>query len=234
MALSDLHLAHYEFEENFDEEIHAVNSVPPNANPLGPSPGGLMAVKSVSGKIGKAARFTVADTSNMYHASNAIFDAAGIDKTIAFWFRVNRFIPPNTGNFFSGQYGLQLDHPTRAFRVEGESGTGLTHSKVLEADTWYFIVVTMETTGAQTANLRIRFDDEVPESGTISIAAFGDVQLIGGDFDLDELGFWDRVLTASEMDQLYNDGDGLSYDEIAADGEAAPCRSVECCGDCDF
>lgn len=241
MALTDQLLAWYAFEENFDEEIYPVNSVPPHAAPLAVAPPAVgiqpfMKVRRATGFIGNCARFVTGE-SYMYGEDSTIlrFDTP---KTFAFRFKFTS--PLNAQNFIllkSGEYGVQIDAATQRLKVSGAFGTFVLHSLVLQPETWYSVAFWNVATGAPFSyKVFVQINNGVPESDTLTISPAGAYLLVGGisvTFDgyLDELAVWDRNLTAAELTKWYNNGDGVSYDSLIAQALTAPCRSVECCDD---
>lgn len=229
MALRDNLVAYYAFEENFDDEIHAVNSVPPNTPSLGPDPAvtAFARANSVAGKKSQAVNFDAA--SSYLLGNDATSLRTGKDKTIAFWFKVSADYGPNpTFIEKSGEYGFKVSVASMRFEVSGDFPSFIINNKVLSVDTWYLAVFWYDFSAA-TGYLKI--NNEQPQSGAFTSTVGANGLTIGTPgVTVDELGFWDRILTAAEMSELYNDGAGLTYSDIVPPSQAA-CREAECCED---
>lgn len=233
MALIEDLLGWWPLEENFDEEIWAVNSVPPNAGTLtgglpiaGTQP--LMQVNSVPGKVNKGAQFVSARPSAMLSPDATMFQFQ-TSKTFAIWFK---FSAVNAGNQILQkglEYTLRVDAATRKLVITGASGTFILYPTVLSLDTWYAVRFWRDTA---TGLAYIQVNDGAIVSGTITSNLTGSFLLVGSasgiDGVLDELAIWDRILTAAEWDEFYNNGEGTTYASIQP---AGACRSLECCDD---
>jgi hypothetical protein len=109
----------------------------------------------------------------------------------------------------------------------------LSPNQTLSNNTWYHIVVTFDPASTGTATfyvngVSIGSDDNASWSGTMNNSAGGFAigALTGGgsrymDGRIDEVGVWNRVLTADEVTSLYNSGNGLAYPLTVA-GAAVP------------
>ena len=87
----------------------------------------------------------------------------------------------------------------------------------LNIDTWYFVVMTWDGSNIK-LYINGTLEETVALTGTIVYGTpscvMGDApRNIGLNFDgiLDEVGIWNRTLTSTEISDLYNSGDGLSY-----------------------
>ncbi len=91
---------------------------------------------------------------------------------------------------------------------------------------WHHAVVVVEKSGSDTI-VTAYLDGEFVEDVTISSASLSDnfpIYFGAGETDypthfnaevtLDEIGIWHRALTSSEVTDLYNDGDGLGYQQV--------------------
>lgn len=228
MALPDQLVAYYALEEKFEEGIHAVNSVPPNAHPLTHNPtipGGVP--QSITGKVAKGLQI-VGDA--YLAAPDAAQFRLGKDKTIAFWFRAEPGFSTAVMIEKASEYRFEFAESTGRLAVLGFAGF-VQHSTVLALGQWHLVVFTYDFS-AGLAHLRL--NSGLQESGLITstVGASGvAINASSGSFDIDELGFWDRILTAAEQDELYNDGDGITYSDITALTASANCRTLECCDD---
>jgi hypothetical protein len=159
------------------------------------------------------------------------------DWSVAFWFQLNtldalstyhEFILIDDGNF--GSPALSVWHDNLAFRCgilgpiqfhsDGIAHLGYTNDWA--TNTWYLGVATLDTTndvmtlhiGDGTGVYSYAVTNEFSEAGNASGTP---VLTVGsryrgspgpGDYTMDELGIWNRVLTATEVAQVYNAGTG--------------------------
>lgn len=230
MALTDSLVRYYALEERFEEEIHAVNSVPPNASPLGPQAGShLISVDSAVGKVGRCAELSYAATAPGFWADDApAFRMGASNKTFALWFKLKSHSALDFNYLFRKGGGLEYEVFINSSRqVRLFAGGGLTHNlTTIQDGVWYFLVITHDVA---TSTARIFINGVVVEGTVGPAAATGSFNLGSGiDAYLDEFGIWDRILTAEEINELYNGGDGTTYAEFSA---THACRELECCDD---
>jgi hypothetical protein len=124
------------------------------------------------------------------------------------------------------EYRIFLTSQRLVFNVRGPaSGSSDARTAVVSPNTWYFFVAWHDSVNNQTG---IQLDAASPTM----ISYSGGVQdtptqfVLGGRSDagaaaflngrLDEVGFWKRVLTASERGALYNNGAGRPYLNLTA------------------
>lgn len=241
-------VAYYSLDEDFNMNLRAENSVSPYAGFSAQHPSSLALsprnVRSAEGKIGRAAEFNF-DGVNFHmlsHGDDTTVQGCPIlnthlfrfdgDRTVSFWIKFRSFNELGNSIFWKGlpfggvEYSCHVD-PDAHKLVVNET---IFHSKVLEVDTWYFVLLTFQKS---TNKWRIIINDEQPSEGTNAVISSTEQFAIGGDasFDgwIDEFALWYRILEAPEMSALYNRGKGLSYDEIIKAAQGAPCRSLTCC-----
>lgn len=235
MALSDDLVAWYDLGQNFTEHLYAWNQVPPNRNPLTPEPfsSAYLYPLSAAGKIGKCAEFWYTQTTFILLASASASEFLfNRNKTVTFWVKFRSFNDVNaifwkslpTG---SPEYCVRVTDITHKLIVNET----ITHADVLQLDTWYFVVITYQHA---TSTWRIGVNDGIPTAGVDAVTTTADLFGIGGnptiDGFIDEFAIWDRNLTAGELTELYNNGDGMSYEDVVPPNQAA-CREAECCPD---
>jgi hypothetical protein len=83
--------------------------------------------------------------------------------------------------------------------------------------TWYHVVYVMDTSGTDTEYLYVNGSEVATNNDTRTHT--GNNWIVGSEStgnrnfagNLDELGFWNRALSSSEVSELYNSGDGLAY-----------------------
>jgi len=182
----------------------------------------------------KAAQFTMANIEYLSVADNADLSVGDIDFTFAGWIYFDNVsvtsgmlskagVAPNR-EYDLFETDLDGDQTKRRFkwRVFASDGTFVTvNSTVLLANaTWYFVVAWHDSV-ANTINLQINNGiiestataGLVPNDGTapfeLGRTNNQDSQTLDG--RIDEVGFWKRLLTAKEREDLYNSGLGNSY-----------------------
>lgn len=134
-----------------------------------------------------------------------------------------------------GERGWRLfsQHAAHTLRIlfapgDGGSPVGDIISFGLTPDTWYFVELFYDYSASQlSASLddgsRVTVTGSAPLLATLAtdFGIGGSLGLIPGDFlegMVDEVGYWTRELTSGERTELYNSGDGLSYDEFGGGG----------------
>jgi hypothetical protein len=182
---------------------------------------------SASGKINGCQEFN-GSTSNII-VNNGLLGSSGSSFSISVWI--------NPDDVTSGLKCICYQENTNnrvymLIRINGDNqkfevasfGTGIGQYNMADSgdytasiSTWYHIVATYDG-----SNYRIYVDGQLRGTdtkgdslGTIT-GAFYIGQYDSGDYKvdgrLDEMGVWNKVLTGSEIEDLYNSGDGLPYD----------------------
>ncbi|HKQ39562.1 MAG TPA: hypothetical protein VJ063_15905 [Verrucomicrobiae bacterium] len=218
-------VALFEFEEDFDQDFAAVNSVPPN-DTLGPDTGlGLVRAHVAAGVVERAVYFDSA--SSYFYGPDASRFRTGKDKTICFWLKLSprssgnwRFIEKNT------EYAFEVSATTRRLTVFGDFGSFFTHMKALDLDTWYFVAFWYDVSLGKSY---VRFNRDIAESGALnSVVTPAGIAVGTEGVTLDQLGFWDRRLSGAEMDAVYNKGHGIAYADMVEAAEGDSCRAAVC------
>jgi hypothetical protein len=182
-------------------------------------------VGSTAGKIGNAASFVAANDEELTSTSNGL-DVGSSDFSVAFWFKL-----PTTPNAlfaqvigrrtFSVGWYFDLRSGTEPRLVLRNGSTASVDAGVnYNDDTWHFAVLTFD----RDADMSIYIDDMATPKGSTSIIGITGIDTsffaIGGradttgsniSGDVDEVGIWQRLLTAAERTQLWNSGSGLTY-----------------------
>jgi len=182
-------------------------------------------VTQAAGKIGNAAQFTAASSEYLSIVDNAGISTGNIDFSIAGWVYLDskassRRIFSKTDNTDS-EYNLFYRQSTDRFQFDINSGGIAVAASTLGSPstaTWYFIVAWHDAAG-DTLNIQINNGtaDSTATAGVgPSDTAYG-LQLgrLGTDYmdgRIDDTAFWKRTLSSDERTQLYNGGNGLSYD----------------------
>jgi hypothetical protein len=183
-------------------------------------------VGSATGKINNGRDFEKDSAEYFSIADNADLSTGDIDFTGCLWVKFESTPTANQYLMIKGnEYNLLYENSGSQNRLSLYVANFAlrigTFAPTL--DTWHFIVFWHDAAGN---TLNIQVDNGTPESsatgGTAPSDDTGVFQLgavSGGTetFDgvMDEVGFWKRVLTADERTELYNSGNGLSYDDFA-------------------
>lgn len=196
-------------------------------------------VGSVAAIEGNGASFTRANTESLVITDG---DQTGLDETsdlsIACWFRLDTLpasgsysfvqkYDSTTGNrsyYFDflksgATYGLNSTFHT------GSGGIGAYRSGTFSTGTWYHAAVTFKA-GSGTSG-EVKFYIDGTQLGTTATGDCPALQDVTQDFrvgansdnatghidgDIDELGFWSRTLSSTDISDLYNSGSGIPYD----------------------
>ncbi len=100
---------------------------------------------------------------------------------------------------------------------DGTNFTTLTHSVIIAIDTWYFFAIRFDI-DSSTVTVQI---DAAQDTTSFTNVFDGTGPLVFGSglkrpFYLDSVSFWQRDLSDDEIDEIYNDGDGLDYPFLSA------------------
>ncbi|MBI3558852.1 LamG domain-containing protein [Candidatus Gottesmanbacteria bacterium] len=171
---------------------------------------------------------------NYVNISNPAFFNFGTAVTITGWIKMNSYPSGNNVGFIFNKAVFGLED--KALIIEGRGGdqgklgsyldntfggTGLYSTVVMPLNTWTFVALTYN--GSQAIN----YVKNASQNNTVSRAAAGDVNdstgrvFLGANpdrsdvgstasFVIDEVGVWNRTLTAAEISSLYNSGSGLT------------------------
>lgn len=178
---------------------------------------------SVSGKINNVTDFDGAnDILADMAINNTMFKSLG---SVSFWTYLDTI--PATNDAFFGLHGAG---GTQRFALYSKAGTGTyallgpgagdlftANAGAIPIGGWHHVVVTWDFT---TDQYRIYVDTVNQTGSTTTDAAPSPSQFyIGGmyavsssiDGRVDEFGFWDKILSATEISDLYNNGTGYQY-----------------------
>ena len=200
---------YYKLDGNGTESVSAQNGVDTNSN-----------LVWVSGKINQGVDFTGGNTSRELVAPGLDLVT---DLTISFWVYVkgSSFYGPVVCNMVGGggattNYNvMQVGQNIQLFGKNDStygSGTG-----TLSLNTWYHVVITRTTGGTATYYVNGSSvnsgSGQVPFSTPTASLRIGHRQDHYNVFDgiIDELGIWSRVLSGTEITDLYNAGAGFTY-----------------------
>lgn len=228
MALIDGLISFWEFEEAGGatrEDAHGVNDLTDNNT-----------VQTATGVVGFCADFEFNNSEFLSRVDNADLSFGDEDFTICAWVwfesKTNYMgivckhaSPPDQ------EYGLYYDQAVdRINWFVSADGTaiGQVNASTLGSPataTWYFVVCWHDSVGN---TLKICVDDGTVDSaawangvrdGTniFTVGNLGTTNFMDG--LIDQVGLWGRVLTAAEITDLYNAGNGRDYAYIASPGD---------------
>ena len=197
-------------------------------------------VGQMTGKQGDAADFEKANSEylSISDASQSGLDISG-DFSIALWYKpestpsgANNNLVAKWRNSGASQRAYALAHRESggeslaiAVSNNGSSNDFKVYSQTLTNGTWYHIVATYDASASQ---YRMYVDGSEhgssPQTGSITSVhnstddfAIGADNVAAGAFNhidgaIDEVGIWSKVLTSSEVSDLYSSGTGIPYD----------------------
>lgn len=169
---------------------------------------------------------------NKLNITNNRFNNTGNSMTISFWYKplrdsyaVNTYVLANENNFGFQQMAMDavgavpnINNTIQAY-VAGNTFNGTANilgGPVLRPNNMYYVTFTMNST-----NSKLYINGSVVNSSvgtyTISSAQFGltlfnrEDGALYNNGTIDELGIWNRMLSDSEVSELYNNGAGLAY-----------------------
>lgn len=183
-------------------------------------------VTQATGKVGNAAKFTVANSEFLSIADNTVVSTGDIDFTIAGWFYLDSKTDYRgllgKDNGVQQDYGIYYDlaFDRLIFYVfDNASNYAEVRASALGSPatgTWYFIVAWHDSV-ANTINIQINNGTVNSTSHSAGVKDSTAPFWIGRDgatyMDgrIDAVGFWKRILTTAEKTILYNQGDGLAH-----------------------
>jgi hypothetical protein len=188
-------------------------------------------ISSVGGKISNAAHFVKSSATNgngLYIFDNASLHSGDIDFTFAAWVKMNAYTTGAViGKGDAGarrEYRLVFDGNSKHFQFVVNTSTGekvvSTPVNSVTTGNWYFVVAYHNKS---TDQIGVSLNNGTPVitstggaaplvfDGWFTIGDFRDVSGYRLDGDVDEVGFWKRILTSQEKTDLYNGATGNSY-----------------------
>lgn len=186
-------------------------------------------VTQTTGKVGNSAFFTLANSEFLSHADSTELSRGNFDWTFACWSKATTLAgnetiasqwsvtPSNQRswrlwfNSATGKFTFSVSSDGTATQDLGDTNFGTPVTNV-----WHFHMVTHDAVNNQ---LRISTDDGVPNTLGYALGVFdsngpfdiGARGTAGSDFwngAIDECALWDRALTAGEITEFYNLGNG--------------------------
>lgn len=225
MALKDNLIGYWNFEQEpqtfstHDQSGNGNHFVTQNAS-----------VASTEGKIGQGVQMAPVDSVaiGLHGIDSGDFSHHGSPFTVAFWYRPLLLNPPYEIAGSDGEWFVQQTTNGTDSIVEVRIDPSINNYTLdlvdvpLVAGIWYFIALGWDGTHVwATINMTPRVRTAVASLLSSSHAP----DLWNGSV-FDEMAMWRRSVTANELFQIYNDGDGLSFTEWDAERE---CATVTCC-----
>lgn len=191
---------------------------------------------SATGKINNAADLEQMSQHYLSIADSATIGTGDIDCSFSIWVKPESLVgfpmilSKGSEVGTDREYALYVDtsDSNRLVWQYGTFGAGhvLTSVTGLTVGVWYHIVVGYDSVN----NLQFMYINgvaETPISNTEATIHGTDPLQVGAgtsqglywDGLIDEVGFWKRVLTSSEVTELYNNGNGRSYGYIVGEAE---------------
>jgi hypothetical protein len=185
------------------------------------------AVGQAAGKQGNAGQFNTANSRYLSRASNSTLQTGDISFTIAAWVKADS-LPTSVIVSKRDSTILRewtLTYVPSAFRFNtfdaagNSAGLVLANTPVPIIGTWYFLVAWRDKTSG-TVNIQVNNGTIYTVAETTAptltnagfkIGAFAEPASTFWDGAIDEVGFWKRVLTGPERADLYNAGNGNTY-----------------------
>lgn len=231
MALKTNLSAHWKLDEASGTRVDAHSSYDLTDNNT---------VASAAGKLGNAADFELANSEHLSVADAADLSPTDQSFSVAAWVQLESVNGTEHRHFVDHKnasddgFACYYNNTNNniAFHVKGSGGTtNLGHTQAVSTATWYFVVWVYDHTNQL---LKISVDG----------GAFETTAHTGGIFDtstdfclgkwgggpagyhdglLDSVSFWlGRVLSDADVDELYNGGAGLDYDDWDAAAAFTP------------
>jgi hypothetical protein len=186
-------------------------------------------VASAAGIIGNAGDFTAGNQENLTRVANASINTGNIDYTLQAWVKLkdksavyvlwNKFNTGAADSEYSIFYNNASDRLVfRMFIASGSFVDAVGNNLGSPSDgVWYHILAWHNAT-ANTVNIKINdgTTNSVDTSGASSGGTDGPIRIGGistafANAYIDECAFWKRLLTATEMTNLYAGGVGVTY-----------------------
>jgi len=168
-------------------------------------------VGSTTGLRGSAAQFVAAQMEYLSYPPGSTLALGDENVTIAAWLRLNSAgAQPVIRQ--AGVFALDV---TSSSAIQFSYGGYTVTSAPVLTGTWYHVVARHDSVN-DTLHLTLNSTSTTTASSG-SVVSNTNALYIGTDTmnylngALDEVGIWRRVLSASEIDTLYNDGAGISY-----------------------
>lgn len=196
-------------------------------------------VTGVVGKIEKAIQTSLADENSIRVTNDSSFNTNNKAVAIAFWVNFNTVSVGNDQTLIWRQanngildFYIAFNSLSGGLWIDVYEGNVVTNNEIaflqssvtITASTWFFVVAELDRINEivkirinSTQNQDAFFDTGIGTTGNASIFSVGaevnalapNVAQHQAEAKIDELGWWDRLLTTEEKDYLYNSGIGI-------------------------
>ncbi len=183
-------------------------------------------VGSAAGKISNAADFIEANSESLSATVGSAFQYTGSNNlSVSLWFNTDSVTGVNTifGNWSATasqrSYILYLNGSTLTFAARDNTATPVTKTSIATG-TWYHVVLTMNSSNT----IEMFVDGVSAGTGTAgSVAGNGTTLRLGNnegasnfyDGRIDEVVIWSKILSSTEISDLYNSGNARDYLYVA-------------------
>lgn len=180
-------------------------------------------VNQTNGVIGSSAWFISANTESLSRTDSSDLSISGSSFTVAAWVQVSSLatqqdVATKYNTSGNREYIVRVNTTGSADLVLSTNGTAVitvSTNSAVTANTWVFIVAGVDASGLMafiSANGGGKIGLSIAASAIDSAANFviGSRQSGGALMNgfIDEVGFWKKALSASEITELYNSGSG--------------------------
>lgn len=226
MALIDGLISYWRLDESSGtrEDIHASNDLADN-NTVGNGTGKINGAASFNGSD---EYLSCADNAELSFGDDALTITAWASADVLDSIRAVVAKWASDGAVATCEYALRVSSSAFTWRVgDGSSNTTVSSSVTLSTGTLYFVAVWHDPAANQigiSVNAQATPDTAAHTTGlldgsaSLALGRTGDFAGQYWDGLIDEVGLWGRVLSSSEISQLYNSGSGLAYPFGAASG----------------
>lgn len=181
-----------------------------------------MSSLTATGKIGPAINTTDGDVDLVTYKADILSNQNG---SLSFWFRWDSSAVNNQiilGKIVPGNYEvyvIRLKSPQMQLQFDMDDGGGDLKQITIDGITtnkWYYVVHTWNGTGWQVfidgqLNSTAAYTKIPSSGGTLFKIGYSDGTEARFRGLIDEMSFWNRTLTSTEVSNLYNTGSGVTY-----------------------
>jgi hypothetical protein len=188
----------------------------------------VLSLGTAPAKVGNYAALVGVSSQYLSHTDNASLSVDGTDFSLQAWIYGDSFgrgfLAKDSGGFGNVEFSLDVEFVSgqEVVATIGKSGGGTLVSVTasnfgaLSTGTWYHTVLTFNNI-SKAAVLYVNTTSNTA-TGSGNVPASSSEFWIGRDSGqgfwdgrMDQVGLWKKVLSSSEVSQLYNGGAGLSY-----------------------
>jgi hypothetical protein len=218
-------LAYWKFDNNGSGGVSLLDSSG-NGRTL-TTPNGIGTLESVTGVINQSALIS-ADNETYLSRSGTFLNGSRDEYSISAWvftfepllFIVNQ---STSGNWSGSSIAMDLTNGKLVGTIFWSSTPNYdraTGSSDVNDEQWNHLAMTWKRTGSLKVYVNGALDGSISSSGNYANIPTENVSLngnadgsfaMGKDCTIDEVGIWNKELSASEITSLYNSGDGKSY-----------------------